>query len=171
MVINPIIQIFKYWCKIPTWNLPRISVLTVQHLYCSISLCFMCFSSYKSTTFSMLVSLSTVFYVSMFSFSHFIICFCFHIPLCISAVVSPLALHMSCCISISILVFACHYEWSLSQIIIFLISHLITRFLDHHCGFQFILCHMLGGFTSLLTDFSRLVMDFTFAFHPAFNFS
>lgn len=51
---------------------------------------------------------------------------------------------MPCCISISVLVCVCHYEWLLSQIILFLISHLITHFPDAHYGFQ-CSCYIIHG--------------------------
>lgn len=81
----------------------------------------------------------------LFSLSHFVMYFCFHIALCISAVAAAsLSFHMPCCISISVLVCVCHYEWSLSQIILFLISHLITHFPDAHYGFQ-CSCYIIHG--------------------------
>lgn len=92
----------------------------------------------------------------VFSFSHFITYFCFHFPFCISAIVSPLAFHMPCCINISVLLFACRYECSLSQIILFLISRLVTDFPDPHCGFQ-CSCYTIhwGVFYLSNTDFSQ----------------
>lgn len=112
--------------------------------------------------------------VGTFSLSHFIINFSFHILLCISAVVSPLAFHMSCCISISILVFACHYEWSLSHT-----NHYISDFTSHYSSCRpslwisvFILHHTLGGLLPLKNRFFTTYYGFSllhFIMHLIFH--
>lgn len=98
-------------------------------------------------------------------FSHFIIYFCFHITLCISAIVSPLAFHMPCCINISIPVFF------LSLWMIVTTNHFISDFTSHYSFSRpslwiwvFMLHHTLGGFLPVKHWFFTTCYGFFFLY-------